>query len=190
MELSITILNTGAQPKTLPQNITYIQASATDLPFLDGSFDVIFSNSMIEHLHDQASQEAFAREARRVGTGRMWVQTPARWFPIEPHLLTPFIHYLPKRVQRRLLRNFTLWGLITRPEQSYVDQFLDEIRLLSARAMRDLFPDCELRRERFLGLTKSLISVRSALDSGQATNGPTPASPTAATPRQRKPKAT
>jgi hypothetical protein len=58
-----------------------------------------------------------------------------------------------------MLRNFTVWGLITRPDSATVDQFLDETRLLSAAAMRRLFPGCQLLRERVLGMTKSLISV-------------------------------
>ena len=157
-QLTVTILNTSPQAGDLAPGMTYVQGSATDLPFPDGSFHVVFSNSMIEHLSNWASQEAFAREARRVGDA-IWVQTPSRWFPVEPHLLTPFIHYLPKRKQRRLLRNFTLWGLITRPDQSYIDHFLAETVLLSARDMRRLFPGCELHRERVLGVTKSLIAV-------------------------------
>lgn len=157
--LRVTILNISPGPEHLPPNFTYVQGSATSLPFPDRSFDIVFSNSMIEHLGDRVSQESFAREALRVGRG-VWVQTPARWFPIEPHLLTPFIHYLPKRAQRSLLRNFTVWGLIARPDQSYVDRFLDETVLLTARDMRALFSGCKLRRERVLGLTKSLIAVR------------------------------
>ena len=120
---------------------------------------MVFSNSMIEHLFTRTNQAAFANEALRVGRG-VWVQTPSRWFPIEPHLLTPGIHYLPKFFRRRLLRNFTVWGLLTRPQQSYVDRLVDEIALLTANDMRALFPGCELRRERVLGMTKSLIAVR------------------------------
>ncbi len=157
--LQVTLLNISPRPEHLPPNFTYIQESATDLPFPDRSFDIVFSNSTIEHLRDRVSQESFAREALRVGRG-VWVQTPARWFPIEPHLITPFIHYLPKCLQRSLLRNFTVWGLIARPDRSDVDRFLDETLLLTARDMRALFPGCELRRERVLGLTKSLIVVR------------------------------
>lgn len=158
-KLRVTILNITPRMEYLPPNFSYVQGSATSLPFSDGSFDIVFSNSMIEHLHDRVSQELFAREALRVGRG-VWVQTPARWFPIEPHLLTPFIHFLPKRAQRRLLRNFTVWGLIARPDQSYVDRFLNETVLLTTRDMRELFPGCKLRRERVLGLAKSLIAVR------------------------------
>ena len=143
----------------MPATLTYVQGSATDLPFGDRSFDIVFSNSMIEHLGDWASQERFAREALRVGRG-LWVQTPARWFPVEPHLLTPLVHYLPKGAQRHLLRNFTVWGWITRPRQDEVEDLLDELALLTASQVRTLFPGCSLLRERVLGLTKSIMVVK------------------------------
>ncbi|MFN8160099.1 MAG: hypothetical protein U0R52_03525 [Solirubrobacterales bacterium] len=88
------------------------------------------------------------------------MQTPSRWFPVEPHLLTPFVHYLPRAAQRRLLRNFTVWGIATRPDRQYVDRMLEELELLSPGEMRRLFPGCEVRRERILGMSKSLIAVR------------------------------
>jgi hypothetical protein len=158
LDESVTILNLLPAPGYLPENLTYVQGSATSLPFEDRSFDVVFSNSMIEHLGERANQQRFASEALRVGRS-VWVQTPNRWFPIEPHLITPFVHYLPKGMRRRLLRNFTIWGWITRPDQSEVDRLLDEIALLSAREMRLLFPECALLRERLLWMTKSLIAV-------------------------------
>src|SRR6266404_7569993 len=84
------------------------------LPFKDGAFDVVFSNSVIEHLGDWDMQQNLAREIVRVGRC-YYVQTPNRWFFVEPHLMTPFIHFLPRKWQRRMLRNFTIWGLIARP---------------------------------------------------------------------------
>jgi hypothetical protein len=143
------------------QNYRCVVGSGTQLEFADGAFDVVFSNSVIEHLASWEQQQAFAREVRRVARG-LWVQTPARGFPIEPHLMTPFLHYLPLTWQRRLLRHFSVWGLIARPSQRAVDDFLSQTRLLGYGEMRELFPDCEIRRERFLGLTKSYVAVRLA----------------------------
>ena len=135
----------------LPARFAPVTGSGTDLPCRDGSFDVVFSNSVIEHVGDPASQRRFAQELRRVGR-RLWVQTPARWFP--------FVHYLPKRWQRRLLRRFTVWGWLARPTSEQVERFLRETRLLTYREMRALFPDCEIRRERVIFLTKSYVAVR------------------------------
>jgi hypothetical protein len=163
----VTLLNLEppAGAEALPANFTLLRGSGVALAFPDAAFDVAFSNSVIEHLGSWESQQAFARELRRVGRG-VWVQTPARSFPFEPHLLTPFVHYLPRRWQARLLRNFTVWGWIARPSPQSVSRFLSETRLLGGAEMRALFPDCEIRRERFLGLTKAWVAVRQAQSAG------------------------
>lgn len=133
------------------------------LPFRDGAFDVVFSNSAIEHVGGKSSQESFARELARVGRG-YWIQTPNRWFPVEQHLPTPFIHWLPKAWQRAIVPRCNLWNALSRvtPERRrfYVHHFLRDIRLLGPREMRGLFPGARLIRERFCGIAKSLIAVR------------------------------
>ena len=137
----------------------FVVGDGTRLGFADDAFDVAFSNSVVEHLGTPERQRAFAAELCRVARG-LWVQTPARGFPFEPHLLAPFVHWLPRRAQRRLLRRFTPWGWIARPSPAQVERHLAETRLLGGREMRALFPGCEIRRERFCGLTKSWIAVR------------------------------
>ena len=72
----------------------FVQADATErLPFDDGAFDLAYSSSVVEHV-DPARRAAFAAEIRRVARG-WFVQTPAWSFPIEPHALLPFAHWLP-----------------------------------------------------------------------------------------------
>ncbi|MFK7740627.1 MAG: class I SAM-dependent methyltransferase [Planctomycetota bacterium] len=134
-------------------------ADATDLPYEDKSFEITFSNSVIEHVGDYEQQKRFAAEARRVAHG-LCIQTPARCFFLEPHYLTPFIHWLSSRWQKRLLRNFTVWGLMSRPDKRTVERCVDTTRLLNYRQLQELFPDCEIRSERFLLLTKSYLVVR------------------------------
>ncbi len=139
--------------------LDWVRADGRNLPFRDGAFDVVYCNSVLEHLPDEASREAMAREIERVGLGYS-VQTPNRWFPLEAHTLTPAFHFLPKRWQARLARNFTIWGRLQRPSRAEARGFVENIRLLSARDLQGLFPDAAIERERFLGLTKSLIAVR------------------------------
>jgi hypothetical protein len=156
--LNLSLARAHADEK-LPRNFGFLLGDGRRLGLADGSFDLCYSNSVIEHLSTFEHQREFAAECRRVGRG-VWVQTPARSFPVEPHLVTPFVHYLPRRWQRRLLRNCTVWGWATRPDQNGVDAFLAEIRLLSRREMAELFPDCRIERERFFGLTKAYIAMR------------------------------
>jgi len=156
---SLIIVNLYSPKETILPGVIWIIADGRNLPFKDKAFDIVYSNSVIEHLGNFVSQQAFAREIARVGV-RYYVQTPNKWFPVEPHLLTPFIHYLPKSVQKRFLRNFTIWGLVTRPTVEQCDSFLQEVRLLDKQELKQLFPDAEILEERFLGLTKSLIAVK------------------------------
>ena len=131
-------------------NVTVMQADGTQLPFADGEFDVAFSNSVIEHVPPDL-QARFASEVSRVAR-RYFVQTPNRYFPIEPHYQLPFFQFLPRRARMALNRRFSLgW-------QGKGDW--EEITLLSAGDLRRLFPGAEIRREKVLGLTKSLIAVR------------------------------
>ena len=150
-------------PQAGEQACTYVEGDACHLPFADGSFDLVFSNSVIEHVGSREVQEQFAREVARVGRG-YWVQTPNRYFPVETHLLTPFVHWLPKSWSSWMIERFTVWELIVRPTEErkrwYIDQFREQIRLLSAGDMTRLFPDAAIRKERFLLFTKSLIAVR------------------------------
>jgi hypothetical protein len=159
----LTLLNLPRAFEPPMPGVDWVAADGCALPFADGAFDVVFSNSVIEHLTSNERQQTFAREVARVGK-RYWVQTPNRWFPVETHLLTPFVHYLPKRWQGNLVRRWTGWAALTGIEgerkRFYIEHYLADIRLLSRREMRGLFPKATIVAERFLGMTKSLIAVR------------------------------
>ena len=156
----VTLLNMARAGETLPAG-SWVAGDGRCLPFRDGAFDVVFSNSVIEHVGDTDSQARFAREAMRVGR-RFWVQTPNRWFPVEQHLLIPLIHWLPRRWQRVLAPRLDVARIVLRlsPDrrQFYVRHYLEDVRLLDAAGLRSLFPGARLVRERFCGWTKSLIA--------------------------------
>jgi SAM-dependent methyltransferase len=121
----------------------FVCADATvGLPFADGEFDLVYCSSVIEHVPPVA-RAAFAAELRRVGRG-WFVQTPARSFPIEPHALLPFAHWLPRRLRRLYWR----LGAADRDEQ---------INLLSRRELESLFGPA--LPERLGGLVKSWVCV-------------------------------
>ena len=126
----------------------------------DQSYDIAFSNSVIEHVGTWEDQQKFAAESRRVGK-KLWCQTPARECPIEPHYMAPFIHWLPRSLQRRLMRWFTPWGWLSKPPRADIDFMVDTTRLLTFREMKQLFPDCQILVERILLIfPKSYIAVR------------------------------
>ena len=168
LEAHVTTLNLQAAevPATMRHRCDSMVGDATRLPFGDGEFDIVFSNSVIEHLGSWEQQQQFAREVRRVGR-RYYVQTPAREFPVEPHLLAPFIHWLPVSSQRRLIRYGTGWGLLTKPSPRQIEDLLQEIRLLTFQEFKQLFPDSLILTEKLLGLTKSYSALdRQGMASG------------------------
>jgi hypothetical protein len=160
----VTLVNLRLpDPKACGEHrFTVVVGDATKLPFENESFDIAFSNSVIEHLATRERQDEFASEARRVACS-LWIQTPARHFPVEPHLLTPFFQYMPKRLQLRLARHFTIWGLLSKPSDADANDLISELRLLTFREMKQLFPDCQIVKERVFGITKSYIAVRGPL---------------------------
>jgi len=155
----LTLLNVQYPPAQLPDGVNYVTADGTNLPFADNCFDLVFSNSVIEHVGAKENQEKFAGEIRRVGR-RYYVQTPNYYFPIEPHLIAPFIHWFPMPAQIRLVRWFSIWGLLSRPDVDARRAFLCAIRLLTFREMQRLFPDGKIVTENFLALPKSIIALK------------------------------
>jgi ubiquinone/menaquinone biosynthesis C-methylase UbiE len=148
--------NKGQQ---VPPNFSFVIGDGTALEYTDREFDVCFSNSVIEHVGSLEDQKKFAREVCRVGK-KIWIQTPAKSFFFEPHFVTPFIHWLPKSYQKKLARHFTVWGWIARPSQEYIDNFVDQTRLMTYDELNNIFPDCIIQKEKFLFLTKSYLIMR------------------------------
>lgn len=161
----VTLLNQAFWPHQMAGAEGVILGDGTRLPFPDHSFDLVFSNSVIEHVGDHATQARFAAEIERVGK-RYWVQTPNRYFPIEQHMWTPVVHWLPRSWQVRILKRFSVWRMVTKHNAAerdfYVKHYLDTIRLLSAIELGEFFPEGTVLRERTLGWTKSLIAWRTS----------------------------
>ena len=154
----ITLVNLGAK-YWKKDNIHMEDGDGTNLRYDDFSFDIAYSNSVIEHVGDRDKQRAFANEISRVAP-KYFVQTPNSRFFIEPHYLAPFIHYFPKKIQRVLIKYFSVLGLTTRLSQEKIDEMVENTRLLNQEEMRDLFPDSVIYTEKFLGMTRSIIAVR------------------------------
>jgi len=119
------------------------------LPFPDRHFDIVHCNSVVEHVLVPEDRARLAAEIRRVG--KSWfVQTPNRYFPIEPHSRLPLVQFLPRSFVRACLPY--LKGIV-----GYQDEL--QWRLLGAREFAALFPQSLLIRERLFGLTKSLVVI-------------------------------
>jgi SAM-dependent methyltransferase len=135
-------LNEGERFRASFPRVHYVRADALALPFVDGSFDVVFSNAVIEHVGDRERQRRFVDEALRVGR-RAFVTTPNRWFPVEVHTRLPLVHWLPDPLSHRA------YELARKP-------WAKEIELLGAGSLRDLFPP----DTRVVNLGMTLVAIR------------------------------
>lgn len=155
-DIHITILNQKHQEIT-SENFTFSEGDARNMgEFDEDSFDVVFSNSVIEHVGSYQDQKRMADEIIRV-SNRYFVQTPNRYFPIEPHFLIPFFQFFPITVRGRLLNNFDLGWRKRVPELDEAIETVYSIQLLSKRGFLNLFPGAQLYEEKLFGLTKSFV---------------------------------
>ena len=157
---SVVVVNLEVQPAELPPWITAHHADACDLPgeLVDQQADLVFSNSVIEHVGGHHRRMMFAASVERLAP-RHWVQTPNHWFPIEPHFLAPGIQHLPVGVRGSVLRHWP-WVHTPPADARGALGIALETELLSLPELAYYFPRSEIRRERFAGLTKSLVAVR------------------------------
>jgi len=152
--LRITVLNLpGAiqAPPASHHRIRYLDGDACKVQaFRDREFDVVFSNSVIEHVGPHDKQAEFAREVRRLGRS-YWVQTPSKWFPVEAHCGMPFWWFYPKALREYLInrwrRKLPAWTAM-----------IEDTRVLTEAELRQLFPEASMLVETVIGIAKSYVA--------------------------------
>jgi ubiquinone/menaquinone biosynthesis C-methylase UbiE len=155
-QVFVTLLNLAQNDVSLP-NVTSIAGDARAMLAKDASFDVVFSNSVIEHVGTYQDQIQMAKEVRRVGK-RYFIQTPNKYFPLEPHFLFPLFQFLPINIRVLLLQNFRLGWFSKTPDKSKAREIVESIRLLDKREFISLFPNAEIYEEKIFGMTKSFVA--------------------------------
>ena len=140
------------------ENVTSVVGDATKLAFSEGSVDVVFSNSVIEHLRTFENQRLMAAEIKRVGKA-FWVQTPNFWFPMEPHFLVPGWQWMPFDVRVAILRKHRCGWMGPSPDKEQARELVSEVRLLRRKELATLFPSATLIPERFHGFVKSWTAI-------------------------------
>jgi hypothetical protein len=175
-DVHVTLVNIELEPQT-HENIVPRLGDASDLhDIASGSFDVVFSNSVIEHLFTWEKQVAMAAEVRRVGVAH-WVQTPNFWFPIEPHFHVPGWQWLPRGVRTSVIRRVKCGQRGPYRDRDEAEARIDEIRLLAGKEMRTLFPESTIWGERFAGLVKSWVAYGGFPGGTEAATDPANRSP-------------
>lgn len=160
----VTVLNIADAGTTDVSWLTSVKGDACDAASElvkatgKGSFDLVFSNAVLEHVGGHANRARFASQVRALAP-RHWVQTPYRYFPIEPHWLFPGMQFLPVAVRARIAAT---WPLAHAPARSYREGRSSVLwtELIGIAELREYFPDSKVVHERVGGLTKSIIAVK------------------------------
>ncbi len=166
--VTVTILNlpcdlTGSNDSMF----SYVVGDACNMSeYPEHAFDIVHSNSVIEHVGNWDRIKSFAKESRRLAPN-LFIQTPYFWFPIEPHFIKLAHHWLPKPLRASMWMRFKMGQ---RGRAANIDQAMtkldDEPYLLDLRMFRYLFPDCQIIKERFFLFTKSIVAFREANGKG------------------------
>lgn len=140
----------------------WVLGDGCTLPFGDHSFDVVFSNSVIEHLGTLERQQAFAAEVARVGR-RYFVANSEPLVSDRDSPVESLRALSPQALAGRHVRRWTVWavltGIVSERKNSYIEHYLADVRWLDGAALQALFPRATVVPERFLGLTKSVLAV-------------------------------
>lgn len=136
-----------------------VAGDGCDLPAGLPEVDLVFSNSVIEHVGGHWRRERFAEQVRSTAS-RYWVQTPNRYFPIEPHFVFPLFQHLPRRVQAELAVLWPMGNAGWFKDRGRAMETVLEFDLLSRSEMSYYFEDAEIIPEKLAGFTKSWIAVK------------------------------
>ena len=154
----VVLLNLPDEREASDMEVVVGDACRPPAELFERGFDLVYSNSVIEHVGGFAKQAEFAGAVKRLAPHH-WIQTPYRYFPIEPHWLFPGFQFLPVRLRVAATRRWPLGHRRERDPAEAADSVLS-VQLLGRTEMRSLFPDSDLWSERLGGLTKSIVATR------------------------------
>lgn len=156
---AVTVVNLEEYPSD--EFVTAVRGDACDPPppIRGGEFDLVVSNSLIEHVGGHFQRARLAAVVRE-SADRYWVQTPYRYFPLEPHWMFPGLQFLPFEARVRVTQRWRFGNRYTPSRQTAVDS-VNEVDLIGLTQMRCYFPDAQIWTERMAGLVKSVVAIRS-----------------------------
>lgn len=141
----------------MDNKFTSIVADGKDLACIkDKSFDVAFSNSVIEHISNFEDQQEMINNIKRISK-YYFIQTPAFVFPIEPHFLFPFFHRLPVKVRIWLVRHFDLGWFRETKCYDEAKKLVKSIRIMKKKELKLLVKTAIIITEKIFHLSKSYM---------------------------------
>ncbi len=158
LDVRVTLLNIEHQTVSSPRFISAVGDARAMPQFAAKTFDAVFSNSVIEHVGGYDDQRRMAQEIERVGR-RLFIQTPNKRFPLEPHFLFPWFQYLPSGLRAWMVSRFDVGWYRRIPDRAAARAEVDSIQLLTKGRFSSLFPGARIYEEKFAGMTKSFVAI-------------------------------
>ena len=151
-------LETVHRPETLP-GYFHVTGNALNLPYSFGEFDLVFSNSVIEHVGSTENQQKFAEEIKRISDHYI-IQTPSFWFPLEPHSLLPFFQFIPHSVRAYLIMWFNINYFPKASTHKEAVIISRSTMMLTKKRFKKLFAEADFEVEHLLGIPKSYTVIK------------------------------
>lgn len=158
---SVTVVNLDDSPDSGEPWMKIVRGDACAGGF--GQYDLVYSSSLMEHLGGHARRQQFA-DVVRESAPSWWIQTPYRYFPIEPHWIFPGFQFLSFRARVMVSQH---WRTIHTPaikDRAAAIESVASVELISATEMRAYFPTSEIWFERIAGIPKSLVAIKTEND--------------------------
>ena len=157
---TIYLLNLDpVENKEQQEGYIQVQGNALELPYEMGEFDVVFSNSVIEHVGSKDNQKIFANEVRRVSSNYI-IQTPSFWFPLEPHSMIPFFQFIPHSIRAVLIMVFNINYFPKAKSYQEAIKVSNDTLMLTRSGFQKLFPEAVIEVEYLYGIPKSYSVYR------------------------------
>lgn len=154
---SVTIVNLDGDvaPEAEEPWLEFVHGDACVGGF--GKYDLVYSNSLMEHLGGHARRRQFA-DVVRDSASSWWVQTPYRYFPIEPHWIFPAFQFMPFRTRLFISQHWSMLHTLAQKDRAEAEELVASVELISASEMRSYFPTGQIWFERIAGVPKSMVS--------------------------------
>lgn len=121
-------------------------------------FDLIHSNSVIEHVGNWAAVKKVADYV--IASGKPYfIQTPNLWFPVEPHFRFVGWQWLPESWRAALLFSGPRGFFAKAKTYEEAMMHVESIKLLTSGQLEELFPAARIDREWLGPLVKSFMAV-------------------------------
>ena len=154
---SVTLVNLDYFEEPNEPWMEVVRADACNGDF--GQYDLVFSNSLLEHVGGHSRRRQFADTVQKAAPC-WWVQTPYRYFPVEPHWIFPGFQFLPFRMRLMITRYWNIGHMPAEKNVAEAAEIVASVELISATEMRSYFPTSEIWYERVAGIPKSLVAFK------------------------------